>query len=158
MSHLRNLLVTLLGWINFLIVFVLLFIVLWQVFSRYVLNDPSTVSEELARILLMCLGPLGAAYALAFKEHMAIDLLSHKVSESKRKIIQTAISIFCGLFSVILLKGGIEIVQSALTMKQKTAALGLPMGYIYLAVPIGAAFMLIFLIIDTISGEEVNHG
>ena len=161
MLNFREKLVQILGYINFINLFVLLLIVLWQVFSRYVLNDPSTTSEELARIFLMWLGPLGAAYALAFNEHMAIDLLSQKLSPENQKLIRKVILIFCGLLSVIFLKGGYEIVTESLALEQKTAALGIPMGYVYIAVPLGAIFMLAFVVIDfttDFNGEEMNHG
>jgi TRAP-type C4-dicarboxylate transport system permease small subunit len=37
--------------------------VLWQVFSRYVLADPSSFTDELVRYLMVWIGLLGAAYA-----------------------------------------------------------------------------------------------
>ncbi|MCK4758607.1 MAG: TRAP transporter small permease subunit, partial [Candidatus Aminicenantes bacterium] len=37
--------------------------VLWQVFTRFVLRDPSSFTEELARYLLIWVGLLGASYA-----------------------------------------------------------------------------------------------
>ncbi len=158
MKNFRSLLVQVLGWINFVNIFALLLIVLWQVFSRYVLNDPSTVSEELARIFLMWLGPLGAAYALAFNEHMAIDLLSQKLDEKQQRILRKVILIFCGFLSLIFFNGGFEIVKESLALKQTTAALGLPMGYVYLAVPIGAFFMLALVCIDFISEGDLPNG
>lgn len=36
--------------------------VLWQVFSRYVIGEPSAFTDELARFLMIWLGLLGAAY------------------------------------------------------------------------------------------------
>ena len=36
--------------------------VLWQVFSRYILTNPSSFTDELARYLMICVGVLGAAY------------------------------------------------------------------------------------------------
>ena len=39
--------------------------VLWQVFTRFILQDPSSYTEELARFLLVWIGLLGASYARA---------------------------------------------------------------------------------------------
>ena len=36
--------------------------VLWQVFSRYLLTNPSSFTDELARYLMIWIGVLGAAY------------------------------------------------------------------------------------------------
>ena len=45
--------------------------VLWQVFTRWVLQDPSSYTEELARYLLIWIGLLGAAYAAGLTAHAA---------------------------------------------------------------------------------------
>ena len=39
--------------------------VLWQVFSRYILTNPSSFTDELARYLMIWVGVLGAAYVLS---------------------------------------------------------------------------------------------
>ena len=62
------------------IFFVLLSVVLWQVISRYALVNPSTITEELSRFLLMWLGLFGASYTLAEKGHLAIDILPEKLT------------------------------------------------------------------------------
>ena len=37
----------------------------WQVFSRYVLANPSSFTDELARYLMIWLGVMGTAYVLS---------------------------------------------------------------------------------------------
>jgi TRAP-type C4-dicarboxylate transport system permease small subunit len=54
-----------------IIISVLVVAVLWQVFSRYVLQAPSTVTDELARFLLIWLTLLGAAWVVGQKGHLA---------------------------------------------------------------------------------------
>ena len=58
--------------------------VLWQVFSRYVLQNPSSVTEEIARYLLIWIGLLGAAYASGQQEHLAINILPPKLHPENR--------------------------------------------------------------------------
>ena len=50
---------------------VLLTVLTWQVVSRYVLQDPSTVTEELSRLLLMWLGTLGTALGFMLRKHLS---------------------------------------------------------------------------------------
>ncbi len=57
----------------------LVFCVVWQVLSRYVLGKPSTVTDELARYLFMWVALIGAAYTTGLKRHLAIDLLTMKL-------------------------------------------------------------------------------
>ena len=52
------------------------FLVLWQVFTRYVLNSPAAFTEELVKYSLIWTGFIGAAYAFSTREHMALTLVS----------------------------------------------------------------------------------
>ena len=48
---------------------------MWQVLTRFVLGNPSSFTDELARYLLIWVGLFGAAYAIGKRTHLAIDLL-----------------------------------------------------------------------------------
>lgn len=48
--------------------------VVWQVFSRYVLNQPSTLTDELARFLMIWVGLLGAAYTVGAQRHLSLSI------------------------------------------------------------------------------------
>lgn len=104
--------------------------VVWQVFSRFLLRDPSTVTEELARYLLIWLGLFGAAYAAGQGSHLSVDLLGS--SRSRRRASRVAE----GLFGLLLVGGGARLVYLQLVLGQSSAALGLPLGVVYLAAPI----------------------
>ena len=54
--------------------------VIWQVFTRFVLRDPSSWTEELAIFLLIWIGLLGSAYALRRKAHLGVDVLTNRLS------------------------------------------------------------------------------
>jgi len=57
----------------------------WQVASRYIFQNPSSFTDELARYMLIWVGMLGAAYVAGKDEHLAIDVLMNKMGESGRK-------------------------------------------------------------------------
>ncbi len=125
--------------------------VVWQVFSRYVLNDPSTVTDELARFLFIWVGLIGAAYGLGQKKHLAIDLLLTKLETSPKKYNLLKIIInLVGLFfvCVIMIYGGGRLVAETISSGQISPVLGIQMGLIYLALPMSGFFMLIFLLRD----------
>ena len=77
--------------------------VLWQVFSRYVLNDPSSFTEELARFLLIWVGLLGASYAAGKRMHLAVDILPNNL-EGRRKSYLMIFILACTFFAPFLLK------------------------------------------------------
>ncbi len=131
----------------------LLLIVLWQVISRHLLADPSTGSEELARILLMWLGMLGGACAAGEKAHMAIDFLSQSLAAGAKNRLRRILALFTALFALFFLLGGLRMIQIVTRLDQTTPVLGIPVGLVYLAAPLSALFVLVFAYFEFI-GES----
>ncbi|MGR3806884.1 TRAP-type C4-dicarboxylate transport system, small permease component [Pasteurella testudinis DSM 23072] len=132
--------------------------VVWQVFSRYVLNQPSTYTDEIARFLFIWVGLIGAAYALGQKKHLAIDLLLTKLESSPKKqnFLNLLINII-SLFFIILIMcyGGGKLVLDTMSAGQISPVLGIQMGWVYFAIPLSGAFMLIYLLRDI--SKELNN-
>ena len=59
--------------------------VLWQVFTRFVVGNPSSFTHELARNLMIWVGVLGSAYVSGTNMHVAIDVLPKRFSEKTQK-------------------------------------------------------------------------
>ena len=131
---------------------ILLFTVVWQVFSRYILKDPSSYTDELARYLLIWVALLGAAYATGQKLHLAIDLLQSKVQSIwLNRIIYGLIGLFALLILVI---GGWRLVSITLSLEQISAALQIPLGYIYLVLPLSGVVILVYAILEIIKPKS----
>lgn len=131
--------------------FVLVLCVVWQVFSRYVLNVPSTFTDEVARFLFIWVGLMGAAYTLGQKRHLAIDLLAVKIEHRPIRYaqLQLAISLICLVFSsVIMIYGGGSLMLKTLETGQVSPALGIEMGVVYAAIPLSGCFMTLYLVQD----------
>ena len=121
--------------------------VLWQVFSRFILQNPSSYTEELARYMLIWIGLLGASYVSGQKMHLAIDLLSTKLKGRNKSLLEIVIQIFVILFAFfVMVVGGIRLVQITLTLNQISAALQIPLGYVYVVVPISGSLMVFYSI------------
>ena len=69
-------------------------VVLWQVFSRTVLGNPNTVTEELVRFGLVWFAMLSSAYVVGQKAHLAVTVLSEKLS-GKRSSCSKFVSGIC---------------------------------------------------------------
>jgi TRAP-type C4-dicarboxylate transport system permease small subunit len=134
-------------WTLIVIVAVMTLNVLWQVFTRFVLQAPSSYTEELARYLLVWLGLLGGAYAIGRKAHLAIDLLPMMMKGKKKVILEIVIHALVLLFATtVVLWGGIELVGLTLTLQQVSAALQVKLGYVYLVLPVSGALMTFYSI------------
>lgn len=121
--------------------------VLWQVASRYLLSSPSSFTDELAGFLLIWVGLLGAAYVAGRKEHLAIDILLQKTRESRRKKLELVIYLCIFVFAlVVMLIGGIWLVYTRFLLVVQSAALQLPLGYVYMVLPLSGLLIMYFSI------------
>ncbi|GET23784.1 TRAP transporter small permease [Prolixibacter sp. NT017] len=130
--------------------------VLWQVASRYIFQDPSSFTDELAGFLLIWVGLLGAAWAAGMKQHLAIDLLSQKLSPERRKYLDILVNILVMLFALaVMVIGGIWLVYTRFYLGQISAAMQIPLGYVYLVVPL-SGFLIMYYSIDEIARLTKN--
>ncbi len=119
--------------------------ILWQVASRFLLNDPSSYTEEIARFLLIWIGMLGGCYAYRSKSHLGLDLLTSKLSPPAQRIASIMVTLVVILFAVLVLGyGGGRLVWLTLELHQTSASLGIPMGYVYSVLPISGALILLY--------------
>ena len=72
---------------------VMTLLVLYQVFTRYVLNSPAAFTEELVRYFLIWTGFVGAAYAFITREHMCLVLVRDSLKPESRRILMTVIDV-----------------------------------------------------------------
>ena len=136
------------------LMFLMVLDVTWQVLSRYVLTNPSSFTEELARFLLMWIGLLGAAYSYRRRAHLGLDILVAKLDPSKREHADRFANFMVLLFAVVvMIVGGMRIVWLTLTLKQLSPALQVQMGYVYSVIPLSGLFFCIFAVERIINNE-----
>lgn len=117
----------------------------WQVFTRFILKDPSSFTEELAGFLLIWIGLLGASYALYTRSHLGIDVLTGKLMGFRKRMVEIVIYSVVFLFSLfILLIGGFRLVNLTFTLKQISPSMGIPMSYVYLVLPLTGILMMLY--------------
>lgn len=129
--------------------------VLWQVFSRYVMQSPSSVTEELARYLLIWIGILGAAYAAGQQEHLAINLLEEKLNRKNRKKLRIGIDILIIFFCLtVLVIGGGNLVYVSYELGQSSAALEIPLYIVYLVIPLSGFLIITYKVNEIMNPEK----
>ena len=136
------------------IIFAVLIVdVVWQVFSRYVLDRSFSFTEELARYALIWLSLLGAAYLNGQREHLSMDYFLMRCSPATKARRQRVIELLMLLFSLLVLViGGGILVYTSFDLGQRTAAMDISLGWIYLVVPVSGlliAFYSLYHIINT---------
>ena len=131
-----------------ILIFALLVLdVLWQVFSRYILNRSFSFTEEFARFSLIWLSILGAAYLNAKREHLSMDFVYKKLSIGKQKKALYLIEFCIILFAlVVMVIGGFNLVYTTLHLEQLSGTLRVPLGYIYAVLPMSGVLIICFSI------------
>ena len=123
------------------------FLVIWQVFTRYVLNDPASFTEELVRYSLIWTGFIGATYAFSTREHMALTFLRDKLEPNKKRLVTIGVDALILIFAfAILLVGGAKLAFAA--SMEYSALLGVPRSLVYAMAPVSGLFIVIIQIIN----------
>lgn len=108
----------------------------WQVASRLLLTRPSTVTDELARFLLIWLVLFGAAYCVGKKSHLSIDLLSSHLNGPMRRLLSGYTDIMVFAFALgVMTRGGLRLIETVIMSQAIAPALQIPMTYVYIALP-----------------------
>ncbi len=119
--------------------------VLWQVLSRYILAAPSSFTDELAGFLLIWVGVLGAAYVTGKKEHLAIDLLIQESKPEYQVKLTFLVNAIIALFALfVMIIGGTWLMITRFQFNVSSAALHLPLGYVYSVLPISGLLMFYY--------------
>ena len=119
----------------------------YQIVTRYFFNRPSTVSEELLTYSFTWMSLLASAYVFGKRDHMRMGFLADKITGPARKCLEIAIDLLTFAFAgVVMVYGGISITK--LTMIQTTASLRVPMGYIYVIVPVTGVLIMLFSLMN----------
>ena len=127
----------------------------WQVITRYILNSPSTWSEELVSYLFAWMSLLGASVVTSERGHMNIPILVERLSENGQKTLMCFGEIIAFLFSaIILVYGGVKITN--LAMGQMTSSLGVPIGIFYIVLPLCGVLNMIYTILNIIDIVQGN--
>ena len=128
-----------------LLFFALFACVIIQVFTRYVLNDPAIFTEEASRFAIIWLSLLGTAYACGRLEHMAYTMFPEKLKGARLLAHMRSVAALVLLFGLtVMLYGGGMLVMRAFDFEQLSATLALPMGYVYLCIPISGLLIVYY--------------
>jgi TRAP-type C4-dicarboxylate transport system permease small subunit len=123
--------------------------VLWQVFSRYILANPSSFTDELARYLMIWVGVLGAAYVAGKGNHVAITYFSEKLNPVNLKRVQIIINLTILSFAILgMFIGGVRLVYITLVLEQLSPALKIPLGVVYAVIPLSGLLIIFYKVLD----------
>lgn len=148
--HIEELLLTIFSSIMVVVIFV-------QVVMRQLDNSLSW-SEELARYCFIWLVYIGISYGVKKQRHIKVDVLLVIINQKWKVLLNILSTILFAVFAIFIIKYGFDIANKLLTFGQKSPALQIPMGLVYMATPIGMGLTLIRLIQNLVKYFKVLLG
>lgn len=147
MNKLREILTQILNVLAGASFLVMVVLTCWQVLTRYVLNNPSSWSEELVSYMFAWMSLLGASLVTAERGHMNIPIMVEKCNPALQKLLLCLAEVIGFLFSaVILAYGGFQIAN--LAMGQMTSSLGVPIGVFYVVLPLCGILNMVYTVLN----------
>lgn len=102
--------------------------------------DALTWSEEATRYLLIWSTFIGGSIVYKYGGHISVTLLHGRCPQFLKKVLTVFVHLVCGAFCTIAVVYGFR--YMGLQGKQLSAALRVPMRYMYMSIPVG------FLVMD----------
>lgn len=120
----------------------LLLLLNWAVFARFVLNDSVSWGEELPAHLLAMLTFIGAAYLTRTNEHLGFDAVLRVMPPKMMRVVTALNLILMGFFGLLLAwYGGIA---AASFGARSLISIDAPMALFRGAMPFGGALITLF--------------
>lgn len=108
-----------------------------QVVMRYVMKDPLSWSEELSRYLNTWMIYIAVSYGVKKSAHIKVDVLLGIFPKALRKYVLMLADLIVITISLFIVVTGTQNAMKILSLGQKSPAMGIEMGYIYLAPVVG---------------------
>ena len=128
----------------------------YQIVTRFIFKNPSTVSEELLTYSFTWMALLASALVFGKRDHMRRGFLADKIGKAGQKVLNIFSEVLIMLLAgSVMIYGGVTIME--LTMTQSTASLGIPMGVVYTIIPLSGCLIVLYSIlniIDLVAGVE----
>jgi TRAP-type C4-dicarboxylate transport system permease small subunit len=133
-----------LGYLGGLILALMTGAVFLQVALRYVFVIAIDGIDEVPRYLFVWLVMIGAAAAMHRGEHTALDYFRDRMGPIGRRLMLLVTTGAGALLFLSMIKVSVVLVPNA--QLQTSAGLSLPLGYVFAAIPVGCALILLPMI------------
>ena len=115
-----------------------------NVTMRYVFSRSIVWADEAARLSFIVFAFLAAALAVASRSHLAIDTVVARMPSVLRRVVIVATAICAiALFGLLVVGGGRQAIAN---LAQASPALRLPLGWVYMGIPVAGAIMFVNLV------------
>jgi TRAP-type C4-dicarboxylate transport system permease small subunit len=127
-------------WLAFVLFWAVAIIVFLQFFTRYILNDSLSWTEEIARYGLMWITFLGAGIVVRKNTHIAVELFVQMSSPGVARVLLGVVDTVKLVFIGLLAYFSVEIIDRMSI--QRMTVFDVSMSYVYIGIAVGCFLML----------------
>lgn len=135
----------------------MLALVLAGVFYRYVVNEALSWYDEFAGYVLVWLTMYGSAAALARRKHIGFETLVELFPRGLRRALEVFAILCVAAFSLVLVVSGWRLIRE-MGGDTSVSVPGVQMAWIYSAMPISGAFMLVICVVQLVRALAPGRG
>lgn len=136
-----NILAMIEKWILVIATLLILILTAGNVFSRYVIHQSWSFTEEIVIAVFVLISLVAAALSAREGGLVSLPLVTDMLPEKSKKPLVIFMTVISVCFSVILFKYGIDKVLTQLANGKRTFVLNIPEWIFWIYVPIGAGCM-----------------
>jgi len=132
-------------------IFILMLMVLVEVVTRYIMNQPLSLADEYGGYMLVAMTMVGLAYTWKEKGHIYVDLVVNRLPDSLRMKLRLVTLILAMILSVLLVVASWELVsQSFLFGARSGSWLRTPLAWPQMTLILGSVMLAAQLFVDIV--------
>jgi TRAP-type C4-dicarboxylate transport system permease small subunit len=129
----------------------LMILVMVDVISRYVMQNPLAISDEYGGFCLVAITCIGLAYAWKTRSHVRVEFIIKKLPVRMRQWLRLFTLLLAIVFTGFMVYGAIKLVSISLMFgTRSTSWLRTPVAWPQMTIVIGAILMFLQLIVEII--------
>ena len=149
-----------------LLLIVMTLVISYGMFERFVIRHGVGWTDELSRYVSIWAIFFGASLGIVRGTHVGVEVFVRCLPEALQRIAEKLSLLICTIFTGVLTWQAVLYFIRLDNSGQVTPAMLVPMSWVFLAVPVGCAFMFVHFFIELVTHglvkkqeeAEVTHG
>ncbi len=138
----------------------LMFLVMVDVVSRYVMQNPLAVSDEYGGFCLVAITCIGLADAWKSRSHVRVEFVVKRLSRTRQQWIRLFTTVLAIIFTGFMVYGAYRLVNTSLMFgTRSTSWLRTPVAWPQMTIVAGAGLLFLQLAVDVFKQvKKIVHG
>lgn len=147
-------LIKLIQWICMFLLIEMVAVIFFQVVSRYCFGVAHFWAEEMAVFSMIWLVFLGSVIAESRSDHTRITFFVNLLPPKLTAYVNSISDLLCIIFLAVLTLKSNGVISIA--MKNISTGVRIPMGIVYLSLPVGGILMILYFFADIYKNMQIN--